>query len=393
MKYVVIDVETTKVPRHLPWIEGSKLVSLHLKTKDKPPRAWLFNHPENTMSFARCVEEIQAELDDAEILVNQALKFDVHWFTFLGLHVEQMRHYCTQTAEYLIQAQKLKMPSLKILCEIYGISGKLDKVKELWDAGYETDEIAAEILIPYGNQDVIATEQVYLAQRTRIKDLHLETLVRIQMAAGKMYGRAERSGLKLNCELLAQHSKTYGQALARIDQQLNTIAKYQIENWASPDQKSCFFYGGVYPVKILIKDYLEFSPEQIELFQVEKTGRVWVHGLKIVKGLGFTPPPGSEAAKPGFYSTGAGVLAGLTCRTREQRKTLKLIAERNRKSKIKSTYLDGLQEKVQEDGLCHPTYNQSIAITGRGTSSNPNGQNLPRDKTGPVKVAVETRFV
>lgn len=393
MKYVVIDVETTKVPRHLPWIEGSKLVSLHLKTKGKPPRAWLFNHPENTMSFTRCIEEIQAELDDAEILVNQNLKFDTHWFIHLGLWIEHLDQYCTQVAEYLIQAQKLKMPSLKKLCEIYGVPGKLDKVKELWDAGYETDEIPAEILVPYGNQDVVSTELVYLAQQPRIQTLKIGALVRVQMAAGKMYGRAERSGLKLNCELLSEYSAAYAQDLAKIDKQLNTLAKDQIENWASPDQKSCFFFGGSYPIKILIENYEKLSQAALAKFQVEKIGRVWVTGLKLVEGLGFTPPPGSEAAKPGFYSTGAGILAGLTCRTKEQRRTLKLIAERNQKSKIKATYLDGLQKKVQVDGLCHPKYNQSITITGRGSSSQPNGQNLPRAKTGPVKVAVETRFV
>jgi len=392
MEYVVIDVETTKVPRHLPWIAGSRLVSLHLKTKDKPPRAWLFNHPENTVSFARCIQEIKTELDSAEILVNQNLKFDTHWFLHIGLQIDHLQQYCTQVAEYLIQAQKIIMPSLETLCQIYKIPGKLDKVKELWDAGYDTDEIPAEILIPYGNQDVVATEQVYLAQQDRIHKLHLEALVRVQMAAGKMYGRAERSGLRLNCELLAQHSAAYTQDLADIDKQLNKIADNQIEKWTSPDQKSCFFFGGSYKTRMLVEDYEKLTPKMADSFKVKKLGRVWVTGLKIVKGLGFTPPPGSEAKKAGFYSTGAGILAGLTCRTREQRKVLKLIAIRNRKSKIKSTYLDGLPKTVQADGLCHPKYNQSITITGRGSSSQPNGQNLPRDKTGPVKIAIETRF-
>jgi len=392
LKHIVIDVETTVTPRHLPWIEGAKLVSLHLKTEDKPPKAWLFNHPESTVSFTRCVQEIQSELDEAEILVNQNLKFDMHWFRWLGLRVDHLKLHCTQIAEYLLQNQKIIMPSLTKLCEIHGVPGKLDKVKELWDAGYETDEIPAETLVPYGNQDVVATEAVYMAQLTRIQNQGLGALCRVQFAAMRMFGRAEYNGLNINCDKLQQQSDQYAEELKKIEQELDAIAEGQIDNWSSPDQKSCFFFGGSYATKITKADYDALSPELQSSYEIEKEGRIWLKAKRRVKGLGFTPPKGSETKKPGIYSTGSGILAGLRCRTAQQRNVLKLIADRSRKAKLKSTYLDGLQKKVSDDGLVHPKYNLSTTITGRSSSSDPNGQNFPRAKTGPVKSAIETRF-
>lgn len=56
----------------------------------------------------------------------------------------------------------------------------------------------------------------------------------------------------------------------------------------------------------------------------------------------------------------------------------KLILEYRKYNKLKNTYVDALPELVNQDtGRIHSTFNQTIAATGRLSSTNPNFQNIP----------------
>lgn len=46
-------------------------------------------------------------------------------------------------------------------------------------------------------------------------------------------------------------------------------------------------------------------------------------------------------------------------------------------SKLKSTYIDGLIERMTDEDKVHTTYNQTVTTTGRLSSSDPNLQNIP----------------
>ncbi len=50
-----------------------------------------------------------------------------------------------------------------------------------------------------------------------------------------------------------------------------------------------------------------------------------------------------------------------------------------RLDKILGTYLEGLQRHIYDDGRIHPSYHQYRTVSGRLSSSDPNGQNFPRD--------------
>jgi DNA polymerase-1 len=53
------------------------------------------------------------------------------------------------------------------------------------------------------------------------------------------------------------------------------------------------------------------------------------------------------------------------------------IIEYRELTKLKSTYVDALPRLIGEDGRLHTTFNQTVAATGRLSSSNPNLQNIP----------------
>lgn len=82
--------------------------------------------------------------------------------------------------------------------------------------------------------------------------------------------------------------------------------------------------------------------------------------------------PGGKKTKTG-YSTSADVLEKLA----PENKIVADILEYRALSKLKSTYADGLDTYIEEDGRIHTNYNQTITATGRISSTEPNLQNIP----------------
>ena len=83
--------------------------------------------------------------------------------------------------------------------------------------------------------------------------------------------------------------------------------------------------------------------------------------------------PKTKRIKTG-YTTDADALAGLFVQT--QHPVLKHLLRHRDVAKLKST-VDGLLKSVSDDGRIHTTYNQTVAATGRLSSTDPNLQNIP----------------
>ena len=98
-------------------------------------------------------------------------------------------------------------------------------------------------------------------------------------------------------------------------------------------------------------------------------------GVALFEKLGL---PCKRKTKSG-YSTNADVLESL----RALHPAVDNLLEYRTLTKLKSTYCDGLLDKVSEDGRIHSTLNQTETRTGRISSSEPNLQNIPvRRKEG-----------
>jgi len=98
------------------------------------------------------------------------------------------------------------------------------------------------------------------------------------------------------------------------------------------------------------------------------------------------PTVNIKRGKTGF-STDAEQLEKL----RELHPVVKFIEEYRTYAKLKNTYADPLPELIQEDGRIHTNFNQTGAITGRLSSSDPNLQNIP--KYGKVSELIRQSFV
>ena len=85
-------------------------------------------------------------------------------------------------------------------------------------------------------------------------------------------------------------------------------------------------------------------------------------------------PGGKRLKKSGQYSTDASVLESLA----EKHELPRKIIDYRTRTKLKSTYIDALPRFInRETGRLHTSFNQTVARTGRLSSSNPNLQNIP----------------
>ncbi len=92
-------------------------------------------------------------------------------------------------------------------------------------------------------------------------------------------------------------------------------------------------------------------------------------GVALFEKLGLPPKKKTQRG----YSTSAEVLEEL----KDMHPAVSLLLEYRQLAKLKSTYADGLQTCIAEDGRIHTTFNQVEARTGRISSLEPNLQNIP----------------
>ncbi len=84
--------------------------------------------------------------------------------------------------------------------------------------------------------------------------------------------------------------------------------------------------------------------------------------------------PGGRKGKTGAYSTDVFVLEELAASGHELPRR---ILDWRQLSKLKSTYVDGLQAAMAADGRVHTDFSMAITSTGRLSSTEPNLQNIP----------------
>ncbi len=93
-------------------------------------------------------------------------------------------------------------------------------------------------------------------------------------------------------------------------------------------------------------------------------------GEVLFEKLGLLP---KKKTKSG-YATGAEVLEAL----RDKHPIIDLVLEYRHAAKLKSTYCDGLATVISpETGRIHSVFNQTVTVTGRISSTEPNLQNIP----------------
>jgi DNA polymerase-1 len=151
----------------------------------------------------------------------------------------------------------------------------------------------------------------------------------IELPLAVVLEKMERNGVKIDVERLKRSSEEYARRLKEIEKEVHRKAGAEF-NLNSPKQLA----------------HVLFEKMQLPVIRRTKTG----------------------------YSTDVEVLTELA----QTYEVPKILLEYRSLSKLKSTYLDALPELVNpETGRVHTSFNQTVAATGRLSSSDPNLQNIP----------------
>ncbi|HJT65676.1 MAG TPA: DNA polymerase I [Pyrinomonadaceae bacterium] len=173
------------------------------------------------------------------------------------------------------------------------------------------------------------TAQTARVLRERILEKKLETIYsEIELPLAPLLYRMERAGLKVDPKVLADLSTYLGQELHKLTLRIYEMAGREF-NIGSPKQ-----VGEV------------LAELNIDIGRKTSTGRV---------------------------STSKAVLEELA----QQFELPRLIIEYRELDKLKSVYTDALPQQIATDGRIHCQLNQTVAATGRLSSSDPNLQNIP----------------
>ncbi len=114
----------------------------------------------------------------------------------------------------------------------------------------------------------------------------------------------------------------------------------------------------------LITKIYELAGEEFNINSTQQLGQILFEKLNL---------PKKKKTKTG-YSTDAAVLEQLS----QVHELPQNLLEYRELTKLKSTYVDALPSLVNpETGRLHTSYNQTVAVTGRLSSSDPNLQNIP----------------
>jgi DNA polymerase-1 len=120
----------------------------------------------------------------------------------------------------------------------------------------------------------------------------------------------------------------------------------------------------------LEKEIYKLAGEEFNINSPQQLGQILFDKLEIHKELGDRRPTRTPT---GQYSTSEGVLERFSAH-----KLVGKILDYRKLMKLKSTYVDALPKLISaQTGRLHTSFNQTVAATGRLSSSDPNLQNIP----------------
>jgi DNA polymerase-1 len=260
------------------------------------------------------------------------LKFDLQVLLQHGIAVNGLS-FDDMLASYVLTPDR-RQHGLKALAKNY-LNEAMTTFEEVVGNKNDISAVAVAAVTAYAAHDAEASWSLKTKLEPLLGDLTECSLKRVfeevEMPLIQVLATMERRGIKIDLPLLQSLSQQIAVDLERLEKQVFELAGNEF-NLNSPKQLSNI------------------------LFDV----------LKI--------PTAGVKKNQGAFSTDASVLEKLA----GEHEIAKILLEYRELFKLKSTYVDSLQQLVRPStGRIHTSYNQAVAATGRLSSSDPNLQNIP----------------
>ncbi len=284
------------------------------------------------LPLAQTLAKLKPLLEDASRpKVGQNLKYDWHVLMNHGIDLQGITHD-TLLQSYVLEAHlRHDMDTLAAR----HLGEQTIKYEEVCGKGANQigfDQVDVARATTYAAEDADITLRLHRTLYPAIaRESGLDKVYRdIEMPLLPILATMERTGVKLDADLLRRHSVTLGQEMLAIEKKAHTAAG-QPFNLNSPKQLGEILFGQ----------------------------------------LGLKPKKKTPGGAP---STNEDALQELAL----DHPLPKLILDYRGLAKLKSTYTDKLPGMVNPaTGRVHTTYSQAVAVTGRLASSEPNLQNIP----------------
>ncbi|RLB17484.1 MAG: DNA polymerase I, partial [Deltaproteobacteria bacterium] len=286
------------------------------------------------LSVSEALKVLKPVLEDEGVAkVGQNIKYDAEVFHLHGISLRGI-HFDTMIASYVINPG-LRQHNLDALSQHY-LNHRMIGYKELVGKGKgpkNFSEVDVQAAMQYSCEDADITLRLMHILDGILRSEKNETLFYdLEMKLLPVLMDMELNGIKIDIPFFETLSDKVAKELALIEQQIYQEAGMEF-NINSPQQLG----------------YVLFEKLQL--------------------------PVQRKTAKTKRYSTDVKVLKKLAT---YPHKVPKLVLRYRTLSKLKSTYLDALVKMVEPfTGRLHTSFNQTVAATGRLSSSNPNLQNIP----------------
>ncbi|MBR6366959.1 MAG: DNA polymerase I [Bacteroidaceae bacterium] len=263
---------------------------------------------------------------DMLVLMNYDIKVKGKMFDTMVAHYviqPELRHNMDYMASTLLNYTTIHIE------EIIGAKGKNQK---------NMRDLSPNDVYEYACEDADVTLKLKNILADKLKEKECEELFyNIEMPLVPVLTKMEYDGVCLDTESLKESAKRFTEELINIEKEITELAGQEF-NISSPKQ----------------------------------VGEILFDKMKIVEK--------PKKTKTGQYVTSEEVLQSL----KGKHKIVERILDYRGLKKLLSTYIEALPELINpRTGKIHTSFNQTITVTGRLSSSNPNLQNIPiRDDNG-----------
>jgi len=321
-----VDLETTSLDP-----QTAEIVGLAIAIDEEEAFYVPVGHREGGLDTKAVIDRLKSVLEDGETpKYGHNLKFDYEILRAAGVEMAGIR-FDTMIASYLLDPGRRQHGLAALAAEHLGRS--MTPIGDLIGSGGDQlafSDVSLESARDYACADAEVTLRLRSALEPRIVDEGLEDVMNaIEMPLIPVLAGMELAGVPLDVDLLERLSEDYGRRLDELEAEIHGLS-------------GCEFNLG--------------SPKQVSEVLFERLGL-----------------PRGRRTKTG-YSTDVRVLGELA----REHEIPRLLLEHRQLAKLKAGYLDALPKLVNPvTGRVHTSFNQTVAATGRLSSSNPNLQNIP----------------
>lgn len=282
---------------------------------------------------AYVIEKLHPVLTDPNIAkIGQNIKYD--WMV-LERHGAELSGiaFDTMLASYLIDPAKRAHNLDQIAADYLGHTTiKYEEVAGKGKSAVTFNRVHLDKAVPYACEDADITLMAQEQLSRKLKEMGLDELMKtVEMPLVPVLKKMEMTGICVDRDKLLDLSKQFEHQLGQLADQIYAAA------------------GEEFNIN---------SSQQLGTILFEKLGL----------------PVQKKTRKKTGFSTDVGVLTTLA----EHHELPQLILRHRTLAKLKSTYTDALMDLIHpETGRIHTSFNQTVAATGRLSSSDPNLQNIP----------------